>query len=257
MCGGTPTRWFSALPVSGLSPRVRGNLSRSGRGGRQGGSIPACAGEPQRAEEHGRGGAVYPRVCGGTLPLLRVVPVQGGLSPRVRGNLMVIFHYPSKERSIPACAGEPPNRRCRRRSPGVYPRVCGGTHPRPAPPPSGRGLSPRVRGNPLRRHRRPDRAGSIPACAGEPAGRTRQAAEPVVYPRVCGGTNTMAGAAPLPRGLSPRVRGNLADAANLVASNRSIPACAGEPQCTSARSSRAEVYPRVCGGTCRAVSTGS
>ena len=34
---------------------------------------------------------------------------------------------------------------------------------------------------------------------------------------------------------------------------RSIPACAGEPQASQATCSLLEVYPRVCGGTLRAV----
>ena len=53
----------------------------------------------------------------------------------------------------------------------VYPRVCGGTTMDADPSAWTIGLSPRVRGNlllPVHRHRA---GGSIPACAGEPAGR--------------------------------------------------------------------------------------
>ena len=73
--------------------------------------------------------------------------------------------------SIPACAGEPLVPVVYPLAWRVYPRVCGGT-PTPAmTDPTHGGLSPRVRGNlddgaldvlPGR---------SIPACAGEPAGR--------------------------------------------------------------------------------------
>ena len=49
-----------------------------------------------------------------------------GLSPRVRGNRSVIFLVAIVLRSIPACAGEPLQRYCRRGTRGVYPRVCGG-----------------------------------------------------------------------------------------------------------------------------------
>ena len=50
------------------------------------------------------------------------------------------------------------------------------------------GLSPRVRGNhDVPAHRVFD-LGSIPACAGEPAGARLGAGGQWVYPRVCGGT---------------------------------------------------------------------
>ena len=50
-------------------------------------------------------------------------------------------------RSIPACAGEPPNAPATIESKGVYPRVCGGTHPICGLLIFWSGLSPRVRGN--------------------------------------------------------------------------------------------------------------
>ena len=52
----------------------------------------------------------------------------------------------------------------------VYPRVCGGTYRNPVDSPYTYGLSPRVRGNPAARNCHWQRVGSIPACAGEPAG---------------------------------------------------------------------------------------
>ena len=74
-------------------------------------------------------------------------------------------------RSIPACAGEPlapPDVA----NPGeVYPRVCGGTRRERPRLPAGKGLSPRVRGNP-----------------GEPIPKMVAAVTGTVYPRVCGGT---------------------------------------------------------------------
>ena len=52
-----------------------------------------------------------------------------------------------------------------------------------------------------------------------------------------------------PDGLSPRVRGNHDDPVNAVQSQRSIPACAGEPILVMPYVARKRVYPRVCGGT--------
>ena len=51
------------------------------------------------------------------------------------------------------------------------------------------------------------------------------------------------------QGLSPRVRGNLIAACSSPEHPGSIPACAGEPGCSTAGRYSATVYPRVCGGT--------
>ena len=53
---------------------------------------------------------------------------------------------------------------------------------------SARGLSPRVRGNRVRRSRGYCYERSIPACAGEPAPSRALLLLRGVYPRVCGGT---------------------------------------------------------------------
>ena len=115
------------------------------------------------------------------------------------------------------------------------------------------GLSPRVRGN--RRPAVPDALapGSIPACAGEPGWSCRRWCRGRVYPRVCGGTPGAVGHQSPRMGLSPRVRGNRRPRFCSASTGRSIPACAGEPAMAVIRSSWARVYPRVCGGTARAL----
>ena len=50
-------------------------------------------------------------------------------------------------------------------------------------------------------------------------------------------------------GLSPRVRGNPSSARRSMLCQRSIPACAGEPQRSLSTWTMPPVYPRVCGGT--------
>ena len=213
-CAGEPKPVYSrlAIPIRGLSPRVRGNLVLHAR------ATPGVSG-------------VYPRVCGGTIleealnlfaiglsprvrgnrlfalctflenglsPRVRgnpstsaigAVGQRSGLSPRVRGNRygFRIGVYPC--RSIPACAGEPRDGDAGASQQRVYPRVCGGTYDRHRTTRLRRGLSPRVRGNPNLRGGGSYGLGSIPACAGEPI---MEAWEPVAYTT----------------GLSPRVRGN-------------------------------------------------
>ena len=135
---------------------------------------------------------------------------------------------------------------------GVYPRVCGGTMPTPVPTAYCWGLSPRVRGNLNLRVTRGLRAGSIPACAGEPVLSAASTKNGRVYPRVCGGTANTLGAPVGGPGLSPRVRGNRGGVAGMHLYNRSIPACAGEPSMGAIWVGGEPVYPRVCGGTWRA-----
>ena len=228
---------------------MRGNPWCRAPGSRRKRSIPACAGEPAFAKGSSGHSRVYPRVCGGTSRLKTGEIHTSGLSPRVRGNRRVHVCDPLNRRSIPACAGEPSL--CPRPSlfSWVYPRVCGGTALATPDNLGYEGLSPRVRGNPPRERRPGPRHGSIPACAGEPLVNLRSLGQHPVYPRVCGGTCRFCPWIENTQGLSPRVRGNLAEIYDLRYRIWSIPACAGEPrpQCLSVPVPT--VYPRVCGGT--------
>ena len=107
VCGGTVPPGPLSGTKRGLSPRVRGNLGRGSAQAHRPGSIPACAGEPQRRVENEIARGVYPRVCGGTQWRLDVVDCAAGLSPRVRGNPFVADNPSQQLGSIPACAGEP------------------------------------------------------------------------------------------------------------------------------------------------------
>ena len=151
---------------------------------------------------------VYPRVCGGTEGFLSLRPILAGLSPRVRGNRVLLSQVQPKRGSIPACAGEPgaPLRRPRTRE--VYPRVCGGTRKHRQLREAGQGLSPRVRGNRDQFSKREWDRRSIPACAGEPRSAQPNILCVWVYPRVCGGTKGTVESDEVRYGLSPRVRGN-------------------------------------------------
>ena len=249
MCGGTAQSPRYDPAALGLSPHVRGNRLGRERPDPEGGSIPACAGEPTAGRHGPPAIRVYPRMCGGTDTGDTLGVFLDGLSPHVRGNLAEDLRQHAGPRSIPACAGEPSPDGEPNLVYGVYPRMCGGT--------SGivrgfrgiRGLSPHVRGNPepafLRRHF----PGSIPACAGEPCPSTPRPKSEWVYPRMCGGTGSGSSAANGILGLSPHVRGNPTIEASYRTSIRSIPACAGEPARTSSMPPSTRVYPRMCGGT--------
>ena len=129
---------------------------------------PRECGEPAFPRSAYVARTVYPRECGGT----RIVPVgrcyRYGLSPRVRGNPFAIECTYPPFGSIPASAGEPIADAKPFVGPRVYPRECGGTPAWPRPSATSSGLSPRVRGNPVRCRPLPSRERSIPASAGEP-----------------------------------------------------------------------------------------
>ena len=196
--------------LPGLSPRVRGNHWTPVLAAMRSRSIPACAGEPRAARTPPYADRVYPRVCGGTLSSGTSSATAAGLSPRVRGNRNGERPHLIDGGSIPACAGEPASRQRWLNDRKVYPRVCGGTAGRSSIWRVGRGLSPRVRGN-LGHFSAAGMEiveGSIPACAGEPAGFQAVGWGWGVYPRVCGGTHCPGVTRGDDGGLSPRVRGN-------------------------------------------------
>ena len=252
MCGGTHCCGGSVAAALGLSPRVRGNPFSGRRVNEDVRSIPACAGEPSRKRKSLCPAAVYPRVCGGTAGLTTERELDAGLSPRVRGNPGDEQRGVFRRRSIPACAGEPRSESWHCPAYQVYPRVCGGTVAVQWRKATGKGLSPRVRGNrnAVRPHQRG--LGSIPACAGEPPKSPTTAANSPVYPRVCGGTAAAWSIKAASGGLSPRVRGNHGQKSTCGMEQGAIPACAGEPLPAHAHRRGDRGYPRVCGGTCDA-----
>ena len=187
-CGGTGLSTAEQNTEKGLSPRVRGNRVCCRAGPKMPRSISARAGEPDGADCGRWSIRVYPRACGGTGSICCASAICWGLSPRVRGN-----HAESRRRhpwqgSIPARAGEHHRRGRRTGGYGVYPRACGGTSIGRGGNATGRGLSPRVRGNLVVRRDDANGEGSIPARAGEPCRGRCRCRSARVYPRACGGT---------------------------------------------------------------------
>ena len=71
------------------------------------GSIPAHAGQPTLQYESKVVLSVYPRACGATFYRPPATANQAGLSPRMRGNLVIAIWMYSMLGSIPAHAGQP------------------------------------------------------------------------------------------------------------------------------------------------------
>ena len=106
-CGGTAATLCKTVPLTGLSPRLRGNLVAGARPCRTRRSIPAPAGEPAAGRPPQGRPRVYPRACGGTSIGRTWKPNPMGLSPRLRGNRHPAGREQHHLRSIPAPAGEP------------------------------------------------------------------------------------------------------------------------------------------------------
>ena len=167
-CGGTVKAIFGYDLSVGLSPQVRGNLSRFGVGFAADGPIPAGAGEPRVGSTPRASYRAYPRRCGGTFYQFNANAFEPGLSPQVRGNRRRADHPWARLGPIPAGAGEPAWDDDENNPFRAYPRRCGGTVAVKVISVVGAGLSPQVRGN--RRVSTPSmrRMGPIPAGAGEP-----------------------------------------------------------------------------------------
>ena len=209
VCGGAAMYERCDPLTEGRSPRVRGSRKLPDDVLYLMGSIPACAGEPAQRDGAQYQPRVDPRVCGGAAEEKRLGLIAKGRSPRVRGSRHGDAYLSCPPGSIPACAGEPTPFTIPEPRSWVDPRVCGGALAAMSRMRREMGRSPRVRGSRSRFDRKPDRAGSIPACAGEPAAGKWVCLIGGVDPRVCGG----AGNYPLNRvcalGRSPRVRGSL------------------------------------------------
>src|SRR5690606_20523685 len=160
------------------SPRVRGNPLCIRGDIAMKGPIPAGAGEPVLVSAVARRGRAYPRGRGGTAGTTSAGAGAAGRSPRARGNVPLGRHAGGVSGPTPAGAAEPRVHPLRGQGRRAYPRGCGGTCNREGTAMTFPGLSPRVRGNLPALMKFAAHAGPIPAGAGEPNGRGRNAPAP-------------------------------------------------------------------------------
>ncbi len=111
------------------------------------------------------------------------------------------------------------------------------------------GLSPHARGNPCGQGLSKDKAGPIPACAGEPVTLSSCPRPPRAYPRMRGGTPRPSDDQDVVPGLSPHARGNPWGIKGANKYLGPIPACAGEPFHQGSSGAIMRAYPRMRGGT--------
>ncbi len=228
-CGGTVIVIDFVILLWGLSPRMRGNPTPLQEKALLLGPIPAHAGEPSIRLLLCPCFRAYPRACGGTPTYPQVARLLGGLSPRMRGNLLARKPQRNPVGPIPAHAGEPGKRIRGYGRMKAYPRACGGTVLVLARAGIIPGLSPRMRGNQISRITNAYLFGPIPAHAGEPQSELPASRGKWAYPRACGGTTVSDNVESRRVGLSPRMRGNPMRGFDFGRIYGPIPAHAGEP----------------------------
>ena len=185
-CGANWPRLEIGLRRGGSSPRVRGKLAHHVRREGTRRIIPASAGQTRRPSSCSPIREDHPRECGANVRRCRSSGCRTGSSPRVRGKLGEHLHRQTKERIIPASAGQTVRRgRCGQKLTD-HPRECGANLIQPSGIVSSDGSSPRVRGKLADRGREILQERIIPASAGQ----TRPSARPwrhgSDHPRECG-----------------------------------------------------------------------
>ena len=133
-----------------------------------------------------------------------------GSSPRVRGTLIASATTLSRQRFIPACAGNTVSIGSSASPIAVHPRVCGEHSPFQLVRVTVIGSSPRVRGTRLWGDGWAGKRWFIPACAGNTVPRPLPPPVPTLHPRVCGEHRLAVAFGGKRAGSSPRVRGTRA-----------------------------------------------
>ena len=228
--GETVSAWSARTFAMGLSPRLRGNPLELLCPRTRERSIPALTGKPWLVAVDDSPAGVYPRAYGETKSHCTVISCGEGLSPRLRGNRRWSGTALGAPGSIPALTGKPSPASTATTTARVYPRAYGETARAGDRGGAPAGLSPRLRGNPLSSALGGGLSGSIPALTGKPFPPRRAGSRGTVYPRAYGETTWPPWWWWRTRGLSPRLRGNLATDTGCLRNPRSIPALTGKPR---------------------------
>ena len=214
----------------------------------QKGPIPAGAGETSCAVEGSGGSRAYPRWRGGNATVTTSPGWRWGLSPLARGKPQGRLAPHFDIGPIPAGAGETGSAESSSQAVRAYPRWRGGNIRRSRETDSGRGLSPLARGKLLLSFLQKQRAGPIPAGAGETTTGCTNLILHRAYPRWRGGNMTQE-LLPIPvAGLSPLARGKQSSTSALPAASGPIPAGAGETSVFPKMPATIGAYPRWRGG---------
>ncbi len=242
-----------SLKATGLSPLARGTQRQIPGCDSPRRFIPAGAGNTSRPAEPGIQYAVYPRWRGEHIRGRDTQQQFIGLSPLARGTHGSSTERPEPRRFIPAGAGNTDRVSGMDTRRAVYPRWRG-EHQEPAHMSEGGcGLSPLARGTLVIGLKRPCRQRFIPAGAGNTGVRFRGGDPGAVYPRWRGEHISGLSIRRPCNGLSPLARGTHVFLAEVRASERFIPAGAGNTRRARAGAAQPPVYPRWRGEHSKAI----
>ena len=185
-CGEHTEDFFFCWDEMGSSPHMRGTLCAAPCPCRQGGIIPAHAGNTRANAECGCHKWDHPRTCGEHQLYTSSQFAHKGSSPHMRGTLIVIVVVGLSGGIIPAHAGNtqaPPRPASCRRD---HPRTCGEHRRLPVGRVLRSGSSPHMRGTLAGLESAVDDQGIIPAHAGNTLTFTVDPACYADHPRTCG-----------------------------------------------------------------------
>ena len=211
----------------GSSPRGRGTPWCAGIAPWQRRFIPARAGNTHRPTSESSGRSVHPRAGGEHERKMVGASDCIGSSPRGRGTPLRGRGRRSRQRFIPARAGNTAIVTAGRWPITVHPRAGGEHHPIARCLRRAIGSSPRGRGTPLASRCHMARRRFIPARAGNTTWMRRCGRSTAVHPRAGGEHATFRARAPPAPGSSPRGRGTQPLEFQELAAERFIPARAG------------------------------
>ncbi len=233
--------------TSGSSPRMRGTEANQKAGFGKPRFIPAHAGNRDLGGGFDRASAVHPRACGEQTHFQHQSNCPAGSSPRMRGTARCWRWWRRRGRFIPAHAGNRAFRRMTIISRPVHPRACGEQDGTESGTGGRGGSSPRMRGTGHLAFRYGAFIRFIPAHAGNRHHSALTEGNQPVHPRACGEQFMRPLGQRQNIGSSPRMRGTGTAVRETDASDRFIPAHAGNSPIGQVLSRRCPVHPRACG----------
>ncbi len=166
-CGANRISLSTALRKPGSSPRMRGKHPCYAIHCLTLRIIPAHAGQTSLSRLASSAATDHPRACGANFSNGKIIGLDVGSSPRMRGKPTFRSDAVEYRRIIPAHAGQTRRRLQHHQRLPDHPRACGANHQRTSAMLGGIGSSPRMRGKPGGRTQRLEQRRIIPAHAGQ------------------------------------------------------------------------------------------
>ncbi len=227
-CGANPETIRGRRRPGGSSPRMRGKRRASSAPTPRGRIIPAHAGQTESAEARLSWNTDHPRACGANEGGVRSSIALSGSSPRMRGKPSISQRIYSRNRIIPAHAGQTASSTFCEVPSSDHPRACGANLLELILDFIAAGSSPRMRGKHIFRAVAVNQRRIIPAHAGQTIPLLLNCVVHADHPRACGANSRSGNPHRYAAGSSPRMRGKLGNVPEKCFLFRIIPAHAGQ-----------------------------